>query len=914
MSSLRNTPHADAPLLARLLAVLYGIWTLLPNSNSWMVGWPWVVIWQGAVLLPSLWCLWQGWYQPRSRLALGFGWDRWMGVAVLALGISTWGALFPAQSRWQAMAALGGLAAVYGIHGWLQTPVAPAARRRRWMGLVQGQGGLAIAFILLSLSLWTVQTYLPEQQHLQDLAAAGVERRFSLNLLDVRNWYPLGHQNYVAGFLVLNLPLLAGLAWATPGRWRGLWLAGLGLGLVDLYTTGSRAGGLGLLGAFAAGALFLAASRPWPWRYWLLGGGAALGMGLVGLVTNARLLRSLQAVLRGDFASGELAYRWITIATGWRMGLAHVWTGTGLGAVPLAYQGYRPVWAGREAELIHQLHNTPIQLWAELGLWGVGLLLVAISLILGLAIRWLRWSRTSPEGALHPLESGAASPIQEKDQPPTEGTQTAQIPVVHSPPLVGSLLAGLAGYGAVSLTDYQLDNIAISGSLALFLALLLRAMPQQWGEAREAGKTGDSPVGLETAEPQELAPPGRGQRRVVLGLAGLLLVLTLGLIPSHRAWSLSSSGFAALEAGQINTFVTRLTQAHRLAPHEPYYPYQLGWNLGERSLQADIDEAERERLRTDAIAWFEIAIAQAPQLEFGHSNLGWLLGNSDPTAAATAFMRALELVPAKPGVAFGLALQLFAAQQPTLAENALVLEALRHPQFLTSPLWRQEDFAAVYPRIMAQVLAQQDQWLGDPALDPALAAHLHSVRGALHWWQGDGAAAQADWAAIDNSVGVALAKLTTEGTVDPLLLAPSGNPIVLTVQAWLQPEQRRSRLAQAWAANPALDSSWADALAPPGLLNALEATMAEASDFLDWVKNTAPTVQQRHERLGFGVLMRHIDGPQPVDYWFQVNNVVTTTLLQPLFPSPAFLPALDEALQPLHQTAIAAIQVALPPS
>jgi hypothetical protein len=57
--------------------------------------------------------------------------------------------------------------------------------------------------------------------------------------------------------------------------------------------------------------------------------------------------------------------------------------------VPLVFQKYRPIWAGREAELIDQLHSTPANLWGELGLWGF--LLLAGVVLLGLVIgyRWM---------------------------------------------------------------------------------------------------------------------------------------------------------------------------------------------------------------------------------------------------------------------------------------------------------------------------------------------------------------------------------------------------------------------------------------------------------------------------------------------------------------------------------------------
>jgi hypothetical protein len=870
-----------------------------------MVAWPWVLLWQAAVLLPTVWLLWQIWHQPWRRLSLGPSGNGWMVGAIAVLGLSTALAPYGDTARWHSLAASGGLAALYALNGWLQAPPTATQQQRRWQHLVQGQGMLAIAFALLSGVLWGVFTYRPEQQALQTLAALDLARPFSFNLLAVRNWYPLGHQNYVAGYLVLHLPLLLTLAWTGAGWRRWVWGAGTIVALVDLYTTGSRGGMLGLWGAVLMGLLWIALRRQWSWRYWLGLGLGSVGMVAVGLAASDRVRRSLAALLRGDFRGSEIAYRWITTLTGWRMGLDRPWTGQGPGAVPLIYQGYRPGWAGREAELIHQLHNTPAQLWAELGIGGL-LLFGAAIVLLG---RWgwthrqaqpqaIATPRTDPAEpsslepvgiqhlqTTHPSADGAQGSAPDAD--PCAPSQSMGI----SPelgPVWGGLWAGLWGYGLVSLTDYQLDNIAITGSIVVIVALL--------GQGRGSA---DPPAhGVPSERPHR-----RQQRVAGIGI-GILLVSLLGVIPLHRAWGLSSDGFAALNRGDLNQFRDRLTQAHRLAPQDPYYPYQLAWNLGERGLHGDRPNAEALALREAAIAAFQTGLAIAPQWEFGHSNLGWLQSDRAPAAAAAAFVESLTLVPAKQGVAFGWAIALLRAQQPDLATTAFTLECLRHPVLLTSSLWQQPGFADLYPTVQAQVLAQWTDWLTSEPISPSLAAHLHHIRGSLHWWRGDWAAAAADWQAVNYTPGLALLAIA-QGQDRPTDLQASGHPVIMTLRAWLEPEQRRSHLQAAWARSIALESGFADALPPRSLLTAFADTMDAAPTFMDWVQVQAPNLPQRNERLGFGVLARHVDGPQPVDYWVQVNNVPMVTVLRDVFPSPSFLPELDQRLMTVQQAAIA---------
>ena len=855
MTDRQGRAAGEGPLLAGSVGLFYALWTLLPNSNSWMVGWPWVVLWQAAVLMPVVWLLWQGWFLPSRSLSLGRGWNLWCGFTLLVLVLSSWQAEFPVQARWYSSAAVGAVATLYGLKGWLNcgTDASHAWNRDRLNGLLRFQTLLVIVFSLLSLGLWLSQTYLPELARLQALSEYGIQRGFNFNILSLRNWYPIGHQNYVAGFLVINLPLLAGWGWSQRGRWRWLAWGGAGLGLMVLYTTGSRAGGLGL-GVTVLTALLLLGihQRPQPWQ-WLLGS----GVGLVSLLalgfTNDRLRTSVSAILQGNLSQGELAYRWITLVTGWTMGMAQPWTGLGLGSVPLAYQRYRPGWAGREAELIHQLHNTPIQLWAELGLGGLGLGVGAIAL----------WGWTT-----------------------YRVWQQTQVPRA----LLIGLTSGLVGYGAVALTDYQLDNIAITGSLLIELSLLITfaQFPPRTPQAHPSSR--------------------RWQRRWVrVGLGGLLTFLVT-LVPFYRAWSLAHQGFVALAEDDRVGFVDNLERAHQIAPWQPYYSYQLGWNLGNFSFADSLPEEQRRRLQGAAIAWFEAAISQSPHLEFGYSSLGWLQGDVEPVASAIAFTEAAQLVPAKAGVFFGLAIQFLRLNQPEQAIQAFVLEIARHPLYLTSPFWQQPGFQRFYPQVLDGVEALYSEWLRD--LPPAVPLYYQArrVRGGLQWWRGDWSGAAADWQAINDALGLALV-----AEAQGVLAEPVGGSGGLALQAWQQPDQRRTLLAQAWAQSPQDNDNLAASLPPAALIDVLVAEMDRAETFQQWLQSPALARPNRYERLGFGVLSRQIDGPQPVDYWIRIEHLAMDRFFTSLFPSPSFMPELDQRLAPLRARLIEQVQALVKP-
>lgn len=845
-ASHKNNDRADGSLLALLVLGFYGLFTLLPGSNTLMVSWPWVFLWQVAWLLPVIWLLWQLWFKPVLRLRLGDGLDWIVLIAVIGLGTSTLLAEFPQQAFWYAWAALGAIAALYGLNGWLTT-----TRRIRLVLTIQGS--LAIAFILLSLGLWISQIYLPEIARINALSQYGIQQSFDFGFTSLRNWQPIGHQNYVAGYLVLVLPLLTGLAVAAKGIWRGLWAAGAVLGLADLYTTSSRAGWLGLLGMVVIGfAIALLRSRL-PRRLVVATGGVSLAILVAVMLSNDRIRQVLAALSAGNFGSGDLRYRVITNIVGWNMGTARPITGLGAGSVPLVYQKYRPFWAGREAELQYQLHSSPAQIWGELGGFGV---LVALLVVLWLLVQFWRWQHRSGE-AMGFRQSG----------------------------LVWSLGAGLLAYGLLSLTDYQLENICIAGTLILYLAVLASVFSMEHAE---------EPTGRATASRRHRWLAG-------LGL-GLSAAAVIWLVPVHQAWALSAGGFSAFERGSLEGFVQRLARAHQLAPWEAYYPYQLGWRLGDLSYRVANPE-QAAVLRQDGARWLQAGLEASPYQEFGYSNLGWLLLEEEPAAAAAAFTESVRLMPAKGGIFFGLGFSLLKLDESDLALQAMTLEVMRHPMMLTSSVWRIGRFAAIYPQLLEAVEQRCTQLLATTD-DPTLLRYLHQLRGGLRWWRGDLGAAAEDWPTDPATLEGALLQLSEGKAVDPQPLPTQAG---LAIAAWQTPEQRKQLLEQAWIAQQEDVPQLEQAAPPADTLQDLLLTMNQASSFDQWLKQLAPAYEIRSTRLGFGVLSRHIDGPAPVDYFPYVANVPMNQFFKEPFRPPVFLPPVDRALQPEREALLAAV-------
>jgi tetratricopeptide (TPR) repeat protein len=621
------------------------------------------------------------------------------------------------------------MAGVYALKGVLTSP-------QRWEKLWTFQGILGILLSLESLVLWWVQVYQPEQARLDRLNHDyGVQLSFNLQNLDLQNGFPFGHQNYVAGYIALTLPIVLGL-WMVHGGWkRWLWFIGLGIQILDLYTTSSRGGWIAVILGF------LVFFFPLVWFYRsrlripvILGMLGILGLLIFSIVKNDRLRPFFMALGTGDLENSQLTYRIITNTIGWNMGLSRPWTGLGLGNVPIVYQAFHPIWAGGEAELHYQLHSTPAQLWAELGIGGIIMTLALIFAVMWGTYRWFKSLAISLN--LSPQLLNNSSPFTLE--------KSWIIPL--------SLMAALVSYGFMTLTDYQADNLGMMASLALIFVTL-------WQYLYPAA----IPPDLESLEPlppvSKLSSHLPWHQRLTLAGIGFCCALEIALLPMQRSWAIAHRGFNALADHHTADFVTLLTRAHNLSPWEPYYPLQLAWNLGEQSRETpgnspqNAKEITQEIIqqREQAIQWFQTAINITPYQEFSHSNQGWLwLQQGQPKQAQIAFQNALNLLPAKEGIWFGLGLSYLVNRQNELALNSFSQELLRHPDQIISLIWQTPPLNTWIIPLYDHLDQRCSQWLNKTDLHPQLVTYFHHIRGLIRWWRGDFEGAKTDWQNVVN--------------------------------------------------------------------------------------------------------------------------------------------------------------------
>jgi uncharacterized protein involved in response to NO len=247
------------------------------------------------------------------------------------------------------------------------------------------------------------------------------------------------------------------------------------------------------------------------------------------------------------------------------------------------------------------------------------------------------------------------------------------------------------------------------------------------------------------------------------------------------------------------------------------------------------------------------------------------------------------VIPAKRSVFDGLARSLFAQGQTDLGIEALALEGVRDPLFITNPVWRSPKLQSIYAKILDRQEAIYNRLLQDNP-SPGLQNYLYSSRGSLYWWRGDRAKAAADWQKSGNSLGLLLLNPQRERTN-----LPAGVDSILKI--WDSQTERLPLLRKAWL------EARQEALLPDmerELLNSI----AASPNLETWLREKAPARPYSRQILGFGVNSRHIDGPQPFDFAPVVENLAIATWFDKLFTSPDYSPEFDTALQPFREKLI----------
>lgn len=438
------------------------------------------------------------------------------------------------------------------------------------------------------------------------------------------------------------------------------------------------------------------------------------------------------------------------------------------------------------------------------------------------------------------------------------GGSLAEMMRARRTPILFAASASLLGYGVVALTDHQLDLPFMAVLLATNLALLTSADPR---------------VG-QAVQPSRL-------RRALVGVpfAVLVLVSLRATIPDQRARQLYDSALTLLGRNQQDAFIATLDRATDVTPHDSYFQHRAAaWLLNQRENTGD---ATRQRsLANTAAARLEQSLTTGAHQEFAHFNLGWLhLDFSRPTEAVSHFVAAARLVPDKGGIYFGLGLAYNMAGQPEAAVRSFALEIINDPRSLTSPAWELPALAALQPKVRDEVFRLFSRLRHE--FPPARAMEAWT-----RWWWGE---------------SVSLAELRPGFNAESarfLAALPAiarDEPVPSAAAAW----------SQAYAAWQTCRT--AGVMPPPDAFmtvargdRAFAAALAwraqrHPDDFRQFL--TAPTGDDptflrtlRRERIGYGMLAFHPEGPPLRDLYIVQENRVFTDLAAALLPAKGWLP------------------------
>lgn len=637
--------------------------TWLPFSYIRMVDWPYILFWQLGFLCLGIWAVWMLRQFKVPFKPLGYGLDWAVGLIGIALVISTVTAPFPAVAAKNLSMAAGYGVLLYVFRNWLAHPKTTLTWQRLWS---------IIPFVgIITAGISLVLRY-PE-------------------LTKLRNHHPFGHHNFLAGYLILVIPLTVAFAFSRQGWQRWLAIVGSVILLFDFYTTGSRGGMVGLVVVVLASAIFTVLHVPAKRRKYVatLVGLAVLAM-MSAILTNPRVERIIQI----NPANGSLVQFQVDGQTQdrlfmWQGGMNLLQDnplfGVGLGNMSRVYNLYRPIEDPRQLN-VQQLHSTPIQLAGELGI--VGLISIIIFSLL-VVILWWRLYR-------QPL------------------TQQQRI-------LLYGIGGSLLGYAGASSTDYQLENIGISSSIALALVLLLS-------------------IAYET--PLNITISLSNNRRRLFSLGGIvaILIYCYACFPLSFAMAFDQRAQVAMTNNNSAKAYNQLLIASELVPWDPTYHYKLG--LGTLNARKSAENPEQyQQLTNSASKYFQNALEAAPYNPRFATNVGILKQQEHPKQAQKYFSHALQLTHRShteyyPYYGWALNELRKASTEEKKVITALSLQAVIEPKFLTFNLWNSELFKSFKEPVLKETLTRFETLLDKTPKNSSGYKILYNNYLIIKWWHG----------------------------------------------------------------------------------------------------------------------------------------------------------------------------------
>ncbi|MGB2925541.1 MAG: O-antigen ligase family protein [Limnothrix sp.] len=637
------------------------VFAVLPESYEKMLDWPWLLVWQGGFFSIGIWFLLslRQYQQPWYRL--GYGLDFGVMGLGLTLILSTLNAASVQAAGWYLVMVLGHYVLLYSVCNWLRQP---AQWEKLWGYLSITAGASAC----VSLGLWWS----------------------TADWLGLQNDLPLGQAGFVAGYLVLSLPIVVAYGIAYRG-WRRL-LGGCAcvVLLLDLYSTAFRPAlvAIALVGVLSYLMMLVSLRRRFSFKK-IIGGTALLMLVLFAAIFNPSFLATaavksleLNSIAQSSFID-VIQERLLLWTTSLGILQAHPLHGLGMGNLGRQWEQFQPL-IGSVPPTPH-LFSTPLQLLSELGLLGAIASFVALFLVIRL------WLSVLPYVAEN---------------------SKAEV-------LIYGIGASWLGYGIVCLTDYQLENLAISTTLVLTLGLLLGIAHQ--------------------FSPEAVRPHTPRQRRAMqlVSLWVLVIALYAGL-PRTLATASAAQGQADKRQGNLAGYEQKLRRAHKLIPWQQSYAADLGMTAWQ---QEKATTENSQQLQGSSATYFRWAAEAIPEDALLQYNYGAIAASESPAEAIPVFEQLVRTQP----VTFPYSHYLLAKsylQRPDIPYGKvlelLALQILQQPEFVTAPQWQSDpDLRPLRNEVYQKAIAHYRTLIEAQSPADARADKLYEQMILVQWWRQD---------------------------------------------------------------------------------------------------------------------------------------------------------------------------------
>lgn len=755
----------------------------IPNSYYTMVSWPWIGIWQVAFLMLGVWNIRVIRQFSIPYRLLGYGLDWVVGVALLSSIVSALNADFTTVAFWNVLLFGNYVIALYLLVNWLRQGLP-----RQYLLVALCAAGTITSIV--GLSLWE----------------PSVEMWQSNNFYTaLRNSWPLGHHNFVGGYELLILPLVASFCFSQQGWKRWLWVATTSIVAIAFYVSGSR-------GALVGGLAILIIGIPT--QLWLNRGKSqqriliisiiALAIGLSVVMSNPRMREIVNITPSPEANQASLAVisdgptrdRIFMLQAAQDIFKTHPIIGVGPGNLSRVYNLYRPLEVGNGLELVQQLHNTPAQFLAEIGILGIACYTA-----------WLLTVARISVNLHHKISQNTDRYL-----------------------LLG-ITASYLGYNVSSLTDYQLENIGISSTLLIITALLINL--------------GDTYI-ESPSTPKALSHQSRR-----LASLGVLTFLCASLQIWCRADAALYLAGTALENIQENNLVqadAKLSKASFLAPWDPTYPAIAAEQLISIK-DKTTHEKDKAALTKEAISYLESALKVAPNDTWLNQNLAVLLIESNqPKAAEVYAKRAAMLFPRNSNYTYyTLGTSYLQQNKIDQAIEAFSLESLANPIFLTSDIWATEPFADILPTVIDKTLNSYREVISQTSATSLHYQWANEQLAILSWWY----QRPTDSIQIEQLRPIIQALLASSNDIQKAVS-------IVEQQIELGNEDSNLKLLQTWLSpNKYLDSYLEDFKGTNEEKNLLKKHITGNRDIHQWMKSVLKVTSPRL-RNGVGFAYRNL--------------------------------------------------------